>query len=831
MVDNFFSKLNSNLLFKDVDIENIESLFDFSRISHHKEGEIIFSKGSDAKSIFLVLHGKVNYIDYNFINRGSSSKSQNIIQDDQFFGYDDLIDKKRRSSTAIAIEDSDLLEITNSELERLISRDVRILKNLSMDLLAQRNELYSNKNHNTTMYTNPDYNFYNSQNPSPMQSTKVFQGRMDKIDLSENEINEMKLALEREKQFAEEAIQQEMEEITKKEEELKKLEENLNKEKEVSALSLSKEVEQLQLKEDNIKALELKIAAQKENAKQGISRKLEFIKQKEIDIEKKIRSIEAEKKVLDEAMAKAKDLAQKEIELMQFSKQLENSKQEVERILNKESELQLKEKELEEKFTALEKEKNERDALKQVELETIELELNKKREEFQNEKSILEEAKIKMDELLAKEKELNTKAESLEKEKHFSEEMLENEFRQLEERENLIAAKEKELEKREVQILKAKEKERELERREEELNRKLELLTREEVDNNSLSYKEEELRKKELELIEKEKALEKEKLFAEQSLQEELDSIQQKEQELKSIGEKIESEKNKLEKDLRVKLAQLQARESELIIKEEELSKAINDSKKIADEEIKKREREIAEERNQIRSQSLDTIKDIEEQLNDFKLREHVLLQRIESLEQEKLSIITERKSSGKDSFMHDEPNLNEPFYKGNQFQTDIISKSDSIPESKKPKSVDVSPTFSDDDIVFISDDGETVIRREFAKTYQEFEVKDVKVIVVNLQRGTTNYATELQGFLTEKIKAGSRKFIIDLSFCLFFDSTFLGVLVRNLKIISYEGGDLALVLNIKKMASTTFFLAGMDRIFKIFDSIESALKIFNKKD
>ena len=831
MAYDFFTKLNSNLLFKNVDIENVELLFDFSRILHLKEGSIIFSKGSEAKSIFLVLKGKVNYIDYNFINRGSISQKQNIIQENQFFGYEDLIERRRRSSTAVAIEDCDLLEITEDELERLIGRDVRILQNLSMDLLTQGKELNTSKSEIKVKPTTSDYNFYSTNHDNSLRSTHVIQGKKDKIDFNENEVTEMKLALEREKKFAEEAIQKEMEEISKKEIELKKLEENLNKEKEVSALSLSKEVEELQQKEENIKALEMKIAAQKEKAKKDIAKKLDLIKQKEIEIEKKIQSIETEKKILDEAMLKAKELAQKEIELMQFAKDLEASKQEVSRILNKESELRQKEKELEEKFAVLEKEKAERDNLKKIELEEIEKELNRKREEFLNEKSLIDEAKSKMDDLVNREKELNALAISLEKEKKFSEETLENEFKQLEEREKLIAIKEKELEEKEILFLRARDKEKELELREQQLNAKLELLNREEIDLSYITKKEEELKRKEQELLEKEKTLEKEKSFAELSLQEELNQIQKKEEELKLIAEKIDSEKNKLEKDLRVKLAQLQAREAELIIKEEELSKAINDSKKIASEEIKKKEKEISDERNLIRNQSVETIRHIEEQLNEFKMRETVLLQRIKSLEDEKNSLLSDKKLHSKESFLHDETNIHEPFYKGNQYQTDIVSKSDAIHKTSQHKSVDISPAYSDDDIIFIFDNGEDVIRRQFEKTFQDFDVDDVKVIVVNLQRGTTNYATELQSYLTEKIKSGYRKFVIDLSFCLFFDSTFLGVLVRNLKIISYEGGDLALVLNSKKMSSTTFFLAGMDRIFKIFENIESALTIFKKKE
>jgi anti-anti-sigma factor len=829
MNDTLLEKLQSNLLFSNININLFADLLSYKKTLSFKEGSIIFSKGSDSDAIYLIIKGKVNYINYNFIDRGNATKGNILLQKNQFFGYEEMFEKRKRTSTAIAVQNTELLLLTEKDLELLISKSVKILENLSLDLFAQTKLVDANQQ---IPVVTSEYNFYKTTSTDLHKTNPSIQTKKEKIDFNENEILEMKLALEREKSFAEEAIKQEMEEINKKEEELKKLEEALNKEKEVSALSLSKEVEELQKKEDAVKNLEIKIAAQKEKAKQDIQKKLGLIKQKEEEIEKKERAIQLERKVLNEAMEKAKLLAQKEIELMKLSKDLENSKAKVESILSKENELKLKEEELSKKFAELESEKMAMDARRKEELELVEAELRQKFEELEDEKNNFKSAQASLEQLAQKEKEINEKALALEKEKVFSEEMLQKEFQQLEEREKLISQKEKELLEKENLILQAKEKEKELEQREKELEKKFEMINKEEYDFSSLLKKEEELKKKEIELREKELSLEKEKSFAETTLQEELKSVEQKENEVKRIAEQVEQDKQKLEKELRLKLAQLQAKESELFLKEEELNKMMSESKKIAKEEIARREREIMDERNSIRNQSVEAIKKVEEQLNEFKMRESVLLKRIESLEEERRNILSEKKSHQKESFLHaDSQSISEPFYTGNQYETDIVSKSDIIIKGNPKKSLDVSPAFSDDDIVYIFDDGDRVIRREFDKTYQEFDINDIKVVIVNLQRGTTNYATEMQAYLNELIKAGHRKFIIDLSFCLFFDSTFLGVLVRNLKIINYEGGDLGLVLNTKKMASTTFFLAGMDRIFKIFDSIESALSIFKKKD
>jgi len=831
MNDSLLEKLQSNLLFSNINIHDLADFLSYKKTLFYKEGTIIFSKGSDSDAIYLIVNGKVNYINYDFIDMGNATKGNLLLQINQFFGYKEMIEKRKRTSTAIAVQNSELLLLIEKDLEFLISKSVKFLENLGLDLFEQ-NKLVDTAANSQLSKSTSDYNFYSPNSSNSHKTNPSIQTKKEKIDFNESEILEMKLALEREKSFAEEAIKQEMDEINKREEELKKLAESLNKEKEVSALSLSKEVEELQKKEDEINNLEIKISTQKEKAKQDILKKLELIKQKESEIEKKEHAIELEKKVLGEAMEKAKLLAQKEIELIKLSKDLENSKAKVESILSKESELKFKEDELSNKFKQLEKEKSEMDAHRKEELELVEMELKQKFAELENEKNSFKTAQESLRQLTQRELELTKKAEALEKEKTFSEEMLQKEFQQLEEREKLVLQKEKELQKKENLILQAREKEKELELRELELKRKFESLNKEEYDFNSLSQKEEKLKQKEQELKEKEISLEKEKSFAETALQEELLNVEKKENELKRIAEQVEIDKQKLERELRLKLAQLQARESELILKENSLNKTMSESKKIATEEITRREREISDERNSIRNQSLEAIKKVEDQLNEFKMRESVLLKRIESLEEERKNIIADKKSHQRDSFLHsDTVSISEPFYTGNQFETDIISKSTSQINAEQKKAIDLSPAFSDDDIIYIFDDGDRVIRREFDKTYQGFDIGDIKVVIVNLQRGTTNYATEMQAYLNELIKTGHRKFIIDLSFCLFFDSTFLGVLVRNLKIINYEGGDLGLVLNTKKMASTTFFLAGMDRIFKIFDSIEHALSIFKKKD
>jgi anti-anti-sigma factor len=102
----------------------------------------------------------------------------------------------------------------------------------------------------------------------------------------------------------------------------------------------------------------------------------------------------------------------------------------------------------------------------------------------------------------------------------------------------------------------------------------------------------------------------------------------------------------------------------------------------------------------------------------------------------------------------------------------------------------------------------------------------DVVVEIVNSDRATINESHELREALQRKIDAGYNKIIIDLSACEFVDSTFLGVLVSNLKKVVKEGGDLKLV-GFKPVVRSMFELTRMFRVFASFSDLQEAIRSF----
>ncbi len=102
----------------------------------------------------------------------------------------------------------------------------------------------------------------------------------------------------------------------------------------------------------------------------------------------------------------------------------------------------------------------------------------------------------------------------------------------------------------------------------------------------------------------------------------------------------------------------------------------------------------------------------------------------------------------------------------------------------------------------------------------------DVAVIHVYLIRATLAKAVGFKDFVGEIIADGVTKIVIDLSSCEYIDSTFLGAMVALLKKVNSLNGDLRLVYN-KEIPSLVFVLTRMDKVFKIFLSMQEAIESF----
>lgn len=103
----------------------------------------------------------------------------------------------------------------------------------------------------------------------------------------------------------------------------------------------------------------------------------------------------------------------------------------------------------------------------------------------------------------------------------------------------------------------------------------------------------------------------------------------------------------------------------------------------------------------------------------------------------------------------------------------------------------------------------------------------DVIIVHVFLNRATLVKAVKFKDLITQLINSGTTKFVIDLGICEYIDSTFLGAMVSVLKKVNSLNGDLRLVYS-KEMPSLVFVLTRMDKVFKVFNDLDTALASFN---
>jgi anti-anti-sigma factor len=111
----------------------------------------------------------------------------------------------------------------------------------------------------------------------------------------------------------------------------------------------------------------------------------------------------------------------------------------------------------------------------------------------------------------------------------------------------------------------------------------------------------------------------------------------------------------------------------------------------------------------------------------------------------------------------------------------------------------------------------------EFTKEVQG----EVLVLTVNLFRATLKEADNFKTNLVSEIEQGWKKIVVDLSYCEFIDSTFLGALVLSLKKVTSQGGDLRLV-GFQPSVHSMFELTRMYRVFESFKTQEEAVKSFS---
>lgn len=77
-----------------------------------------------------------------------------------------------------------------------------------------------------------------------------------------------------------------------------------------------------------------------------------------------------------------------------------------------------------------------------------------------------------------------------------------------------------------------------------------------------------------------------------------------------------------------------------------------------------------------------------------------------------------------------------------------------------------------------------------------------------------------------EAVTNGQRSLVVDLGEVRFIDSSGLGALIGGLKAARQAGGDLR-IARAGEQARTVLALTSLDRVFRIYDSVDEALAAF----
>ena len=118
-------------------------------------------------------------------------------------------------------------------------------------------------------------------------------------------------------------------------------------------------------------------------------------------------------------------------------------------------------------------------------------------------------------------------------------------------------------------------------------------------------------------------------------------------------------------------------------------------------------------------------------------------------------------------------------------------------------------------------------VKRNYAVQYEQFNYEFITLVYVNVMRCTSDKAANFKDFINEIYESDYKKIILDVSLSEFIDSTFLGVLVSFLKKLRKDDREMAIVVDLSKMTTTTFLLSGLDKVFNLVEDVESAFNQF----
>lgn len=119
-------EIRDNKLFQNMDFDTLSFQNVTGNLCSLNHGELLYRSGEINTSLFLVIRGEINLIPSQF----SSAAASVIFSENDFFGVNEFFSKMPRRESAIALSDTQLLELTEDEVYDLIKQSEKIMTNV-----------------------------------------------------------------------------------------------------------------------------------------------------------------------------------------------------------------------------------------------------------------------------------------------------------------------------------------------------------------------------------------------------------------------------------------------------------------------------------------------------------------------------------------------------------------------------------------------------------------------------------------------------------------------------------------------------------------------------
>lgn len=108
-----------NKLLRDLTTEEVKQVINSLALRHYDAGVVVVQEGEPGDSLFLLVRGQVKVLTHDSENREVFLAA---LDEGDFFGEISLLTGKPRTATIVTSVDSDLLELTRSDYERIVAR-------------------------------------------------------------------------------------------------------------------------------------------------------------------------------------------------------------------------------------------------------------------------------------------------------------------------------------------------------------------------------------------------------------------------------------------------------------------------------------------------------------------------------------------------------------------------------------------------------------------------------------------------------------------------------------------------------------------------------------